>query len=223
MRRTILGLGAAASAALIAASWRHWLPMDLTEVFGFVTGAWCVWLTVEENVWNWPIGIANDIFFIVLFLRARLFADMGLQVVYVVLGILGWYWWLHGGRGRTVLHVSRASAATALTLAALGTLSTFGMTLYLRHVRDSAPFWDALTTALSLAAQYLLTKKLIENWHVWMSADVIYVALYAYKHLYLTGGLYLLFLALCVMGLRQWRESQASHPSWEGMAESVHG
>ena len=82
------------------AAWKHWLPLNLTEVLGFVTGAWCVWLAAAENIWNWPIGIANSVSFGFLFLHARLYADMTLQVIYIVLGVLGWYWWLHGGRYR---------------------------------------------------------------------------------------------------------------------------
>jgi len=207
---------AAATLALVLAVWKHWLPLDLTEALGFVTGAWCVWLTAEENIWNWPIGIANSLFFGLLFLHSQLYADMGLQVVYVVLGAFGWYWWLHGGRSQSRLAVSHTPFLTALVVAIIVAAATLGMTLYLRHVHDSAPFWDAVTTTLSLAAQYLLTKKWLENWYVWMTADVIYVGLYVYKHLYLTSALYLLFLCLCVFGLRQWRQSLVP-------VESVHG
>ena len=197
----------ALGAALLLAAWRHWVPLDLTETLGFVTGAWCVWLVVIENIWNWPLGIANNVFYILVFLRARLFADMGLQVVFVVLGILGWYGWLYGGRNRTVLAVRVTDPVTALVLTVLVVVTTAGMTDYLRHVHDSAPFLDALTTALSLAAQYLMTKKMIENWHVWILTDVISVGLYVFKHLYLTSVLYLLFLGLCLLGLREWRGS----------------
>lgn len=84
------------------------------------------------------------------------------------------------------------------------------MTLYLIHVKDSAPFLDALTTVLSLAAQYLLTRKLIENWYVWLAADVVYVGLYVSRHLYLTAFLYALYLLMCVAGLRAWRRSRRS-------------
>ncbi len=208
------------SLLLLLAAWRHWIPVDVVEAFGFVSGAWCVWLTVIEDIWNWPIGIASSVFFIVLFLHARLYADMGLQVVYVILGLLGWYWWLYGGRSRTALRVSRTDPVTALVLAVLGIGATWGMTLYLRHIHDAAPFLDALTTALSLAAQYMITKKIIENWYVWLVADVIYVGLYVFKHLYLTGGLYLLFLGLCVAGLREWRGSLQGRGE---AAEVLHG
>lgn len=193
------------SLGLVLAAWRHWAPMGMTEVLGFITGALCVWLTVKENIWNWPIGIANSAFFLILFLQSRLFADSALQAVYIVLGFLGWYWWLHGGQNKTALPITRTSWRLWLILAVIAIGSTYGMTLYLRHIQDAAPFWDALTTVLSLVAQYLLTKKKIENWFIWMTADVIYVWLYIYKQLYLTGGLYVIFFAMCVAGVLEWR------------------
>lgn len=186
---------------------RRYHALQWTEAVGFVTGGWCVWLTVRQHIANWPIGIASNVFYIVVLRQAHLYADMTLQVVYVVLGVLGWYWWLHGGRDSGRLDVSRTPPAVWGALCLLATVATAGMTLFLRHIHDSAPFWDALTTVLSLVAQYMLTKKLLENWLVWMTADVIYVGLYVYKHLYLTAGLYVLFFGLCVLGLSQWRRT----------------
>jgi nicotinamide mononucleotide transporter len=200
-------VGTLASLVLIGGSVMHRLPLDVTEVLGFVTGAWCVWLTVKQNIWNWPIGIANDAFFLALFLRAHLFADAGLQGIYIVLGVLGWYWWLRGGTAKTELPVSRTGARTAIVLAVLLAVSTAGLAVGLARVNDTAPFWDALTTVLSLVAQYMLSRKLIENWLVWMTADAVYVALYVYKHLYLTAGLYAIFFAMCVAGFLHWRTS----------------
>ncbi|HLW02570.1 MAG TPA: nicotinamide riboside transporter PnuC [Ktedonobacterales bacterium] len=193
------------SLALILASWFNLAPMSEIEVFGFISGALSVWLTVKVNIWNWPVGIANSAFYVVVFFTSQLYADMALQIVYIVLGFLGWYWWLHGGNNRTELpieHVTLRLSAVLLVLLALG---TWGETVFLQGIQDSAPFWDALTTAMSLVAQFLLTKKLIENWYVWISVDVIYIGLYIYKHLYLTSVLYALFLAMCVTGLLHWR------------------
>jgi nicotinamide mononucleotide transporter len=207
MKRWEIAVMVLGSAALILGAWTKVLPLGLTETLGFVTGAVCVWLTVKENIWNWPIGIANSAFFVVLFFGARLFADMSLQIIYIILGFLGWYWWLRGGEGQTTLHVSRATPATLLVVGAIVVGATAGMALFLRSVGDSAPFLDALTTTLSLAAQYLLTRKLIENWYVWITADVIYIGLYSARGLYLTAALYALFLGLCLLGLRQWRQS----------------
>ncbi len=197
--------GTALSLVLVVGSLMHRLPLDITEVLGFVTGAWGVWLTVKRNIWNWPIGILNNGFFLILFVRAHLFADSSLQVVYLVLEVLGWYWWLRGGTGKTELPISRTGPRAALSLAAILVVATAGMTVGLARVDDAAPFWDALTTVLSLIAQYMLTRKLLENWTVWILADIVYVGLYAAKGLPLTAVLYALFLAMCVAGLLQWR------------------
>jgi nicotinamide mononucleotide transporter len=199
--------GALISVALLLGSLLGRLEFDYTEALAFITGALCVWLTVRQNIWNWPIGIVNNIFFVVLFLQARLFADTTLQIVYIVLGVIGWYWWLHGGPAKSELAVTCTSVPTWLVLAVLLVVCTAGMTVILQRIDDSAPFWDGLTTVMSLIAQYMLTRKLIENWYVWLSADVIYVALYAYKHLYLTSGLYVIFFVMCCAGLAQWRAS----------------
>jgi nicotinamide mononucleotide transporter len=201
------GVGGIASAALIWSALTHHSEMDITEVLGFITGAVAVWLTVKENVWNWPVGIANSVFYVIVFLHARLFADSSLNVLYVVLGFLGWYWWLKGGEHRAILHVGRASKASAGVLAGIGVVATAGMTVFLASVHDSAPFLDALTTVLSLIAEYMLARKLLENWMVWITADVIYIGLYAYRSLYLTAILYALFLAMCIVGFVRWRRT----------------
>ena len=195
---------------LVLASYKQVLPISLTEVFGFITGVVCVWLVVKQNIWNWPVGIANELFFIIVFWRARLFADMSLQFLYVILALLGWYRWLYGGQGKTALHVSRITAKAAIVLSAICAASTAGLTVYLRSVHDAAPFWDALTTVLSVIAQYLQTKKVVESWHVWITVDVFYIGLYLYKSLALTALLYLIFLIMCVIGVREWQASLAN-------------
>jgi nicotinamide mononucleotide transporter len=193
---------------LLVLSYFKIFPMSIAEVFGFSTGAICVWLTVKQDIISWPIGLANNIFFIILFFQSRLFADMTLQFVYVVLGIIGWYMWLRGGKNKTVLKVSNISLTQIIILLIFVVITTYFMKIYLVSIHDAAPFLDALTTALSLAAQYMLTRKYIENWYVWITADVVYIYLYFIKSLYLTGVLYAMFLAMCIIGLRQWMESK---------------
>lgn len=137
---------------------------------------------------------------------------MALQVVYILLGLIGWWQWLHGGTNRTELHVNHTSVREILILLFIGAVATAGMREYFIKINDSAPFLDALTTALSLIAQYLLNCKRIENWFVWITADLIYVGLYVQKELYLTAILYALFIGLCVAGYISWRKSEFQSP-----------
>jgi nicotinamide mononucleotide transporter len=207
--RLTLSVGAALSAALLFASWRGLVPYSLTEALGFVTGAACVYLVVRQSVWNFPLGIANNIFFLILFAGARLYGDAGLQLIYVALGVRGWHQWLRGGEHRTPLKVSSASPRTLAGAALFVAAGTALMVVALRMMKGAAPALDAFTTVLSLAAQYLLNRKLIENWYLWMTADVVYVYLYVSRGLHLTAVLYAVFLCLCVAGLVSWRRALA--------------
>jgi nicotinamide mononucleotide transporter len=187
--------------------------MNALEVAGFITGALSVWLAVRQNPWNWPMGVANAVCFLVLFWRARLYGDMALQVLFIAICLLGWYRWLFGGVGHSRLRVTRITATGAIAYACVGALATAAFTPYLRSVGDASPLLDALTTVLSVEAQYLMTRKVIEHWWVWMAADVIYIWLYASRHLYLTSVLYVVFFAMCVVGLRDWLRDSAAQPA----------
>jgi nicotinamide mononucleotide transporter len=196
------------SVLLLILSYFKIIPISITEDLGFITGALTVWWTVKENIWNWPVGIANDIFFIILFLKVRLYADTFLQVIYIILAFWGWYWWLHGGKNKTELKISSIRLKEIIILSCITIISTYLMNIYLISINDTKPFWDALTTVLSLVAQYMLTVKYLENWYVWITADIIYIALYFSTNLYLTGILYIIFMVMCVEGLREWRRTK---------------
>lgn len=180
------------------------------ELLGFITGAICVYLVVRANVHNFWTGILNSALFLVLFATARLWADASLQFVYIVLGLVGWWQWLHGGRNRTALRVGRASARLLIACLAFVAVGTVVLTPILRQAHDIAPFLDALTTSLSLAAQFLLNAKKIQNWLFWLAADAIYIPLYFTKHLNLTGLVYVAFLGLAIIGGVQWRRLEKS-------------
>ncbi|SBT44403.1 nicotinamide riboside transporter PnuC [Micromonospora auratinigra] len=176
------------------------------ELLGFATGVVNVWLVARQHIANWPIGIANVLLLMLLFWTAGLYADAGLQVLYVLLGLYGWWAWRYGGERRSRLTVRRTGAREWWALGVAGVLITGGLWALLDRATDSTvPLADAVTTALSLLATYGQTRKLVESWWLWIIADLIYIPLYAYKGLWLTGGLYLIFLALCVVGLLQWR------------------
>ncbi|MFB7396806.1 nicotinamide riboside transporter PnuC [Streptomyces sp. NPDC056191] len=181
-------------------------PVSWTEVLGFGSGALCVWLVARQHLANWPIGIANNLFFVLLFTQAGLYADAGLQIVFITLAVYGWWTWTHGGGpGSDVLPVRRTTRTEWTWLLTAGVVGTLALTLLLDRATDSTvPFWDALTTALSLMATYGQCRKRLESWWLWIAADVVYVPLYAYKELYLTSLLYVGFMTLCVLGLRGW-------------------
>lgn len=182
--------------------------MSWVEVLGFVTGALCVALAVRQNVWNFPIGIANNLVFIALFVTSGLYSDAGLQVVYIGLGLTGWWAWQRGGPRHTALLVRR-DPRWGWAAVVIGTaVVTWGVyELLSRRTDSTVPLGDALTTALSLVAQVMLNRKWIGNWVVWIVADVLYVGLYASKGLWLTAALYAGFIGLCVVGLRTWRRA----------------
>jgi len=178
-------------------------PVTWAELAGFITGIACVALAVAQRIETFPIGIANNVFFIVLFADARLYADMALQVVYIVLGFMGWWvWWQ---RTHQPLRVTRASVGLLVGTGVAVIAATLILVPILREAHGAAPGWDALTTSMSLGAQLLLNLKRLETWFVWIAVDVIYVPLYFSRDLNLTAVVYLVFLGLCVQGWRQWR------------------
>lgn len=183
-----------------------WLPMSWWEIIATVFGLWSVWAYVRENAWAWPSGLVNVLMFIIMFWHCGLYAETGLQVVFTVLQLWGWWMWLRGGKAHAGVAISRTSSRQWLWLGAMAVVLYVPLALLLKYQTDSTvPWWDSLPTALSLVAQGMISYKKIENWWVWIAVDVISVPLFAYKELYLIAGLYVVFLGLCVAGHRHWK------------------
>jgi len=181
------------------------------EIAGVFFGVLYVWLAIRESPWCWPFGIANAVLFLVVFAHARLYGAAALQAVYVVVSVYGWYEWLHGGAGHGRLAVSRAPRRWLGGLGAAATVVAVAVGLFLKHRTDAAlPFTDGATTAFSLAAQWMATRKWVENWLVWIAVDVAYVAMYVSQRLFPTAGLYAAFLVLAIVGYREWRASMGA-------------
>jgi nicotinamide mononucleotide transporter len=180
------------------------------EILGAITGALGVWLTARENVWCWPVSLVNVAIYAVVFREAKLYADMGLQGVYFALCLYGWWAWLNGGAAHGRLVVSRAPRAVLAASVLAGVVFAAALGVFLRSKTDAAlPLWDAGTTGFSLVAQFLQTRKWIENWPIWIAVDTVYIGMYVVKSLYVTAGLYALFLVLAAIGLAAWRRSLA--------------
>lgn len=180
--------------------------MTLIEIAAVAFGVLCVWLTIRQNIWCWPTGLAMVLLYIVIFYEARLYSDMLLQVVYVFLQIYGWHYWLRGrrdaGEGVVVTRLAPQAAVAWLALAAVAS-TALGTFMY-RYTDADLPGWDASMTVLSLIAQWLMGRKVLESWVVWIVVDVLSIGIYTTKGLYLTAGLYTLFLILATIGFFTW-------------------
>lgn len=180
------------------------------ELFGFITGVLNVWLVTREHIWSWPVGVVNAAFFMVVFTRTGLYSDTGLQVVYLVLSLYGWWHWRRGGESRTPLTVTRTASRTAIRLLAIAVVGWIALALITRRMPGAAlPWLDAAVVSVSLVAQYMMTRKLLEHWLLWIAVDVVYVGLFINRLLLLTAILYTVFLALAIIGFVQWKRSAA--------------
>ncbi|MEM6647457.1 MAG: nicotinamide riboside transporter PnuC [Bacteroidota bacterium] len=172
-------------------------------VFGFLS----VWLNTRQNIWVWPTGLVSVALYVLIFFDARLYADMGLQGVYIVLSLYGWWAWLYGGPEGDALPITRLTPKHGAILGAIGIAAMIGIGLSLDRLTDAdIPYWDAFTTAFSLVAQWLMAKKILEHWLVWIVVDAVAIGVYIYKDLYLTAGLFAAFLVLAAIGYVAWRK-----------------
>ena len=180
--------------------------MDGWEWIGAVLGVIAVGLTIKQKWWCWPVGIINVVIYIFVFFKVRLYADMGLQVGYVILQIYGWIMWVRGGASHHGVTISRASRTLAALLVAMVVVFAAALGTFLRFKTDAAlPYWDSSITALSLAAQYLQAIKKIECWLLWVVVNLLSIGVFAVKGLYPTTGLYVLFLIMSFIGWKEWR------------------
>jgi len=183
------------------------------ELISFLLAITTVWLNIRLNHWAWLFSILSSLLYAAVFVRSRLYGDAGLQFVFVAVSIWGWYQWLRGGSAHQPLQVSRLTRNGWLWCAMAWLAGFILLSQFLHRLTDTdVPHMDGFLTAGSLVGQFLLSRKKIENWLVWIAVDILYVGLYVYKHLHLTALLYGVFVVLAFMGWRAWRQSAASPP-----------
>jgi len=188
-----------------------WLSAHYIEVFGALTGILYVILEIRQSIWLWPLGLISSSVYIWVFFTSKFYADMSLQAYYVLISIYGWYWWLKGGEkkyNREALPVTGISKKLAIILAAVFILLFALIWFILVSYTDSPlPLGDAFTTALSVVATWMLARKIIEHWILWVVADLISMALYIYKGLYPTVVLFAVYTLMAVIGYYEWRKT----------------
>jgi len=178
------------------------------ELAAVIAGVICVWLTVRQNIWCWPVGLVQVGLYIFIFFEVKLYSDAALHVIYVVLGVYGWIHWARGGNDRAKLPVTRLGATASVLWLVTTVVATGALGFFMSRYTDaSVPYGDAFTTVASLVAQWLMARKRLESWLFWITVDVVAIGIYAYKELWLTSLLYLLFLGLAVAGFVAWRWS----------------
>lgn len=191
-------------------------PVSWLELVAALIALAMVGCNMREIHWGWPLAIVSSLLYVFVFANARIYGDASLQVFFAIVALWGWAQWLRGHRpDGSALHVSRLSAkGLVLAVAACAVAWPIVAFFLIRFTNTDVPWWDGFATGLSLVGQYLLGRKFIENWIVWLAVNVVSVALFVHKGLWLTVGLYAIFALLSVAGFVAWR------PRLQGVAKA---
>lgn len=188
-----------------------WLQAHYVEVLGVVFSVLYLLLSIRQNILLWPAGMISALLYMIVFFQSKFYADMGLNGYYFIISIYGWVLWKKGGNGKKERPVIRIRRKTAFTLLGITTLAFLGIAHLLKNYTDSPiPYWDALTTAMSFTATWMLAKKYLEHWIVWIVVDVISMALYLYRGLYPTMILFAIYTSMAVIGYIEWKKAQST-------------
>jgi nicotinamide mononucleotide transporter len=198
-------------------------PVSWVEVIAFVLALWMVGCNLRVNPLGWPLAIVSSLLYVGLFWQSKLYGDAGLQIMFVALAAWGWWQWLRGHAGDgAALEVRRLETRLRPRLFIATLLAWPALGLFLKRYTDTdVPFWDAFPTAASLTGQWLLGRKYVENWAVWLLVNLVSIALFAYKQLWLTAILYAVFAALSVVGWRAWLRLQAQSVNHAGNTDKA--
>ena len=185
-------------------------PFTWLELVAFVLAVWMVVLNMRVNALAWPLAIISSLLYFLLFWNSKLYGDASLQIFFVIVAFWGWWQWLRGtGDDGAALHVRTLGTTGRWQLVAALALAWPATGLFLKTFTDTdVPWWDAFPTAASVIGQWLLGRKYVENWLAWFVVNVVSVALFAYKGLWLTVVLYTVFIIMSVAGWRAWRRLQ---------------
>ncbi len=187
----------------------EWLLVNNIELLGAILGILYIRFSIRQNIFTWPTGILTSSLYIAVFFNSALYAAMGLQFYYVAISIYGWYYWLNGKRdeNKSLLPVQTANKKLWIKIAVITALLYLAILFILIRFSDSdVPFMDSLTTSFSIVATWMLAKKYIENWIIWIFVDVISIGLYMYKSLWPTVVLFIVYTVMAYFGYIEWKK-----------------
>ena len=195
-------------------------PASWAEVIGAVLGIAMVLCNIKEIHWGWPLAFASSAMYFLVFWGSQLFGDASLQIFFAVMATWGWWQWLRGVRiDGSVLKIQTLSRRSTIKLIAICAILWLATGLFLlKFTTTDVPWWDAFPTALSIVATFLLGRKYIENWPMWIAVNIVGMALFAYKGLWLTVGLYAVFAIMALIGWQAWRQQLTLQPKLETAA-----
>lgn len=184
-----------------------WLSSHYIELLGSVLGFIYIFLSIRQHIFTWPVGLITSALYVYVFLDSKFYADMLLQVYYVGVSIYGWYYWLKGNPGpEKELQVSKMPRGLYLPVIGIAALLFLLFLFGLKYYTDSpVPFGDSLTTALSVVATWMLARKYLEHWLIWIFVDSFSAILYGLKDLWPTVILFLIYTGMAVVGYRKWK------------------
>lgn len=201
-------------------------PMTAVELIGTAFGLWTVWYARQEKISSWPIGIVNVIFFFVLFYQVNLYSDMFLQVFFFFASLLGWYRWTHPKtieetNKQAELKISFLDNKWRIALVGMSFVSIVFLGGFMEIIHEvfpvafpepaAFPYWDAVTTILSIVAVTLLAQKKLESWMLWITIDIIATVLYYFKDIHLVSVEYIIFGIISGTGLYSWMKEYNSY------------
>lgn len=189
-----------------------WLIDNYIELLGALLSILYLFLSIRQNILLWPVGILSAVLYMIVFFQTKFYADMGLNGYYFLISIYGWISWEKAksgkGAGMPVVH---AGAARGVLLLLIVLLLFLLIGYLLDNYTDSPiPYWDAFTTAGSIVATWMLTKKIIEHWILWVVIDIVSLGLYLHRGLFPTAVLFAIYTTMAVVGYIQWRRSMKS-------------
>ncbi|RUT73555.1 nicotinamide riboside transporter PnuC [Ancylomarina longa] len=188
----------------------NWIIDNIIEIVGTISGLIFLYLEIKQNKWLWPIGLLTSVMYIYVFFVSKFYADMSLQFYYVFISIYGWILWSKGKDSTAEeLPISHLSKRLFLILFGISMIIYVLISYILVNFTDSPiPYWDSFTTALSIVATWMLAKKILEQWLVWVVVNAVSLALYIYKGLYPTSVLFFFYTILAVVGYLQWKKDK---------------
>ena len=186
-----------------------WISNNYIELLGLIFGLLYILLSIKQNIWCWPVGFITSALYIYVFFVTKFYADMGLQVYYLIVSVYGWSHWMFGAKSKKQddLKISKTNIKLGIYLF-LATIVLFVIISYVlvNYTDSEIPYWDAFTTAASFVATWMLARKIIEHWIIWLIVDSVSLGLYIYKELYPTVILFAVYTVLAILGYIEWKK-----------------